>query len=150
MSLCFVHTCPRPPPSLQQILLELSGWFTFNIARRVKAVKILCYMQMVLSITAVVIVLVLADASVVQNAFMAAVPVAAAVLGILGASKRDRGAIFLFFVFELWGLSTVTTYLLSVRRTQWGDCSVGFVCVAHAPRVLCVHHRASSRSVLLP
>ena len=142
------HAPALLPP--QQILLELSGWFTFNIARRVKAVKILCYMQMVLSITAVVIVLVLADASVVQNAFMAAVSVAAAVLGILGASKRDRGAIFLFFVFELWGLSTVTTYLLSVSSSAVGRLLVCAWLMRHECCVGCVHHRASSRSVLWP
>lgn len=136
---------------MQQILLELSGWFTFNIARRVKAVKILCYMQMVLSITAVVIVLVLADASVVQNAFMAAVSVAAAVLGILGASKRDRGAIFLFFVFELWGLSTVTTYLLSVSSSAVGWL-LGRVCVCGscATSVVCASQGVKSeRAVAL-
>ena len=41
--------------------------------------------------------------------------VVASMIGYIGSHRHDRGAIFLYFVLELWGLSTVTTYLISVR-----------------------------------
>ena len=50
-----------------------------------------------------------------QNTFTAVMSVVASMIGYIGSHRHDRGAIFLYFVLELWGLSTVTTYLISVR-----------------------------------
>ena len=94
-----------------------------SVGQIVKGLIALCGLQLVFTLSSACLAVTSDEprAAKIQNGMIAFVSFFVSFLGIYGAGKRNKQCLVMFVTVELWGLSSITTYLFaSVKVRQDG------------------------------
>ena len=93
-----------------------------SVGQIVKGLIALCGLQLVFTLSSACLAVTSDEprAAKIQNGMIAFVSFFVSFLGIYGAGKRNKQCLVMFVTVELWGLSSITTYLFASVKVRQG------------------------------
>ena len=91
-----------------------------SVGQIVKGLIALCCLQLVFTLSSACLAVTSDEprAAKIQNGMIAFVSFFVSFLGIYGAGKRNKQCLVMFITVELWGLSSITTYLFASVKVR--------------------------------